>query len=518
MDATHLDPGRYHAALFDLDGVITNTASVHAVAWKRLFDDYLVTRPPVPGEDHRPFDDADYRDHVGGKPPVDGVLDFLRSRGIDLPRGAPDDDAGAETGYGLGRLADRHFRSVIATKGVRVAGDAVALVKVLRRRGVRTGVVSASRSCTTVLAGAGLARLFDVQVDGVLAEELGLPGRPDPAMFLETARRLGVAPDASVVFEDAEAGVRAARRGGFGLIVGVDRGGTRERLLASGADVVVSALDEITVSPGERPLSAVPDALTAWDEIAARLRGRSPVLLFDFDGTLSPIRDTPEEVEMPPDNRRALEELARSCPVAVVSGRDMRDVRQRVGVAAAWYVGSHGFEVAGPTGEEVVAHQGGQDALPALDAAEQRLRAELGSVPGTLVDRKRFALAVHYRAVRAEDVDRVREAVERVAAAAPALKLTHGRCVLELVPKVDWHKGRAVRWLLGHLGADRATVPLYAGDDVTDEDALREIHGDGIGIVVLSGEHGDRLTWAHYSVAGPGELSELLTRITSSLR
>ncbi|MBB5157560.1 trehalose-phosphatase [Saccharopolyspora phatthalungensis] len=518
MATTSIDPCRHRAVLFDMDGVLTDTAKVHAAAWARLFDLYLADRPPPAREDHRSFTDADYLRHVDGKPRVNGVLDFLCSRGIDLPRGAPDDEAGIETGHGLGKLKDRYFREALATGGVEVFDDAVTLIESLRRHHIHTAVISASRNCALVLEQAGIADLFDIRVDGVLAEELGLPGKPDPAVFLEAARQLDTPPSAGVVVEDAQSGVHAARAGGFALVVGVARTGPPGRLLDAGADAVVSTLTDVAVAESaERRLSEVPDGLEHWDEIADRLRGHRPVLLLDFDGTLAPIRNDPAKVTMPVRTREVLQRLARHCPVAIISGRDLHDVRRRVRLDGLWYAGSHGFELAGP-GDESIAQDAAESALPDLDEAERLLTIELDPIAGVLVDRKRFALAVHYRNVRPDDVDHVIWTVRRIGDWLPALRIAHGRRVVELLPNIDWNKGRALRWLLDKTGLAATDVtPVFAGDDYTDEDALHEIHDDGIGIVVRSAEHGDRLTWAHYSVEDPRSLSALLTRIASAV-
>ncbi|MER7014459.1 trehalose-phosphatase [Saccharopolyspora sp. NPDC000359] len=517
MVATSIDPIRHRAVLFDVDGVLTDTARLHAAAWKRLFDRYLAERPANPAEDHRPFTDDDYQHHVDGKSRIDGVLDFLRSRGIRLPLGEVDDEAGQETAHGLGELKDEHFLAALDEHGVEVFPDAVALAESLRRRGVSLAAISASRNCARVLELAGIAHLFGVRVDGVVADRLGLPGKPNPALLLQATQRLGVPASRSVVVEDAEAGVAAARAGGFALVLGLARAGPPDRLLASGANAVVSSLDEVVLaSPGQRRLSEVPDGLERWTDLAERVRGRRPVLMLDFDGTLAPIQADPAKVALSVPTRSALQELVRRCPVAVISGRDLSDVRSRVRVDGVWCAGSHGFELAGP-GDGPVALEAGEAALPELDAAEQRLTAELGPVAGALVDRKRFALAAHYRNVRPEEVDRVVSAVRRVGAELPGLRVAPGRKVVELLPDIDWHKGRALRWLLERTGlAGAEHVPVFAGDDHTDEYALREVHDDGLGIVVLSAEHGDRLTWAHCSADGTRPLLELLARIAAT--
>jgi alpha,alpha-trehalase len=249
-----IDPVRHRAVIFDLDGVVTDTASVHAAAWRRLFDDYLARRPSHPGEDHSPFRAEDYRRHIDGKSRHDGVAAFLAARGITLSAGQPSDGEDVETVWGLGNRKDRYFRERLEHDGVRVFPTTVALVRRLQRRGVQTAVISANRNCQAVLEAAGLGDLFPVRVDGVLAAQLGLPGKPDPAVFLEAAHRLGVEPDATVVVEDARAGVEAGRRGGFALVIGVDRTGHPDELWEQGADVVVGDLAEVTVAdPGRAP-------------------------------------------------------------------------------------------------------------------------------------------------------------------------------------------------------------------------------------------------------------------------
>ena len=248
--------GALEAFVFDLDGVITRTAAVHARAWKRLFDEYLSSRAVRTGEPFVPFDpDADYRRYVDGKPRQAGVRSFLTSRGIELPRGTPGDDAGQETVHGLGKRKDGYFLELVARDGVEVFDSAVALLREARARGVRTAVASSSRNTAAILRAARLSSLFEVRVDGVDLERFGLAGKPAPDMFLEAARRLGVPPARSVVFEDATVGVEAARAGGFGFVVGVGAAEHAAVLRARGAHAVVADLAEVRLEgrePGAR--------------------------------------------------------------------------------------------------------------------------------------------------------------------------------------------------------------------------------------------------------------------------
>lgn len=241
-----IDLARFQALLFDLDGVVTRTAALHARAWKRLFDEYLARRAARTGERFEPFDlEVDYRRYVDGKPRHDGLRSFLAARGIVVPSGRPGDDASQETVHGLGERKTRHFLELVAREGVQVSDVAVALLREARARGARTAVVSSSRNCEAIVRAAHLTALFEVRVDGLDLGRLGLSGKPAPDMFLEAARRLGAAPAHSVVFEDATAGVQAGRRGGFGLVVGVGAAEHAASLLASGADVVVADLGAV---------------------------------------------------------------------------------------------------------------------------------------------------------------------------------------------------------------------------------------------------------------------------------
>ena len=236
------------AVIFDMDGVVTDTAALHATAWKRLFDAVLDDDRTKTGAEGMPraFDtDADYRRYVDGRSREDGVAAFLTARGVDITTGTPLDPPGHWTVHGLAASKNEIYRELLAEHGVRVFAGTVELLQRLRAGGVPVALVTASRNAEALLAAADLDGVFDVVVDGELAAEAGLPGKPDPATFLEAARRLGVTPERAAVVEDAVAGVQAARRGGFGLVVGVDRSGHREALEAAGADLVVKDVSQL---------------------------------------------------------------------------------------------------------------------------------------------------------------------------------------------------------------------------------------------------------------------------------
>jgi beta-phosphoglucomutase family hydrolase len=239
-------PDGARACLFDLDGVITRTAVVHARAWKDMFDEFLRQRSERTGEPFVPFDPrADYEKYVDGKPRADGTRSFLASRGIELPQGDPDDDPGAPTVNGLGNRKNQALLERIAADGVQVYDGSVRYLHAVRAAGVRTALVSSSANTVEILRVTGLADLFEARIDGLVARERGLPGKPAPDTFLAGAAELGVGAHEAVVFEDALAGVEAGRAGGFALVVGVDRVGQADALREHGADVVVDDLAEL---------------------------------------------------------------------------------------------------------------------------------------------------------------------------------------------------------------------------------------------------------------------------------
>lgn len=503
-----LDPRLHDAVLFDLDGVLTDTAPIHAAAWASLFNDFLEHRPASDGENHSPFTDDDYRHFVDGKSRYDGVADFLASRGISLPSGAPF-DCTYDTMCGLGNRKQQLFLERLDA-GVFVFDSTVALVRKLSEAGVATAVYSASRNCEQILKAAGVADLFSVRVDGVVADALALPGKPNPAVLLEAAHRLGAVPERIVVVEDAEAGVEAGRNGGFALVIGVDRTGHPDDLTGHGADVVVTDLADVDVRVGDKRLSVLPNALDSYGQLIAVVSDRQPLVCLDFDGTISEIVSDPDTAVLVDGVAEALEKLAAQCPVAILSGRDLVDLRARVGLDGLWYAGSHGFELIGPDGRH---HDNDAAAatIPVLARVADTLRQELQNIPGARVEHKRYAVAVHYRNVLPNEVGEVIAAAHRHGQQ-QNLRITGGRKVVELRPAVDWDKGTALSWLRDQIQPTGRLLPIYIGDDLTDEDAFDAVGFNGVGIAVRHDEDRDRPTAAQYTLNSPTEVREFLRR------
>ncbi len=496
-----IDRAAVDAVVFDMDGVVTRTAVVHAAAWKKLFDDYLEKRAAVTGGDWRPFDDEDYRVYVDGKPRYDGVRSFLASRDIVIPDGDPSDPPESETVCGLGNRKNGYFIEEVERRGVEPFETTVRLVRSLQAAGIGTALISASENATLILGAAGVGTLFPVKVDGLIARELGLPGKPDPAVFIEAARRLGAQPDRAVVVEDALSGVEAGRRGGFVHVIGVDRTGDPEGLRRSGASVVVPDLGDVTVEP-----PVLPSAVTCADDIARRIGALRPAVFLDYDGTLTPIVARPEMATLSEETATVLRELAERCPVAILSGRDLADLREMVPLDGLVYAGSHGFDVDAPEDLGGRIRQG-EEFTDVIAAARARLKEAVAPIPGAWVEEKAFAVTLHFRQVEERHIAALEAAYGEVAREFPDLRRSGGKKVLELRPDLDWDKGRALLMLLERIDRDEEHFPLFIGDDETDEDAFAVLTDRGIGIRV-GGQ--DVTSAAEYSLTDTDEVARFL--------
>ena len=268
-----------------------------------------------------------------------------------------------------------------------------------------------------------------------------------------------------------------------------------------------SATSDEQVEGTGRAIRDLPSALHEKRRIVERLRGRVPAVFLDYDGTLTPILNDPARALLPDETREVIERLAGLFTVAIISGRDLADVQGMIGIESMVYAGSHGFDIVGPGGS-LRDQERGRPFLAAFDRAEAGLSGPIENLPGAWVERKLFAIAVHYRAVRDDDVPAVERAVERVVAQEPKLRKSSGKKVFELRPNIAWDKGKALLHLSKVLGLDKEqTVPMFIGDDVTDEDAFRAIRDSGIGIVVGSDE---RPSEAHYALQDPAEVRVFL--------
>jgi trehalose 6-phosphate phosphatase len=354
-----------------------------------------------------------------------------------------------------------------------------------------------------------LKQLDDADVG---SDELHQP--TDSAALVEAAKRLSVRPGRCAVVTATGNGVAAARAGGFALVIAIDTTGHGDNLISRGADAVITDIRDISVRTGDRRMFELPDALQALDVVT----GRRPAVFFDFDGTLSDIVENPDSARLVEGAAEALTSLTAQCPVAILSGRDLADVRQRIGLPGIWYAGSHGFELTGPDGAH---HENAEAAasIRVLEEAAAELADQLGHIPGVIVEHKRFGVAVHYRNAARDRVGEVAAAV-RSAGRRSALRVTTGREVIELRPNVDWDKGKTLRWVLDYIrhdGQPGPLVPIYLGDDITDEDAFDAVHDDGVAIVVRHTDDGDRATAANYALDNPEQVRDFAEQLACQL-
>ena len=511
--ATETLPDAIEAVVLDLEGVITQTALLHARAWKTTFDTFLKGR--TNGQAFLSMSiREDYRHHFEGKSCPDGIRSFLASRNVQLPEGSARDAPGTETLHGLGNLKDKRFLRLIEEEGVDVFADTVARIRQWRAEGKKIAVVAPGKYGASILSRAGLDPLFDLRVDGAAMSRPEPAGPPAPDLFVQAARELGVPPRRVMVIQPARPGEPANSREDFGLVVGIARHAHGEEALAQyGADVIVKSLADLDI-PHSRPdrssaaaAADLPPALAKLKAMGSEPFGKHLAFFLDYDGTLAPIAAHPDEARMPESVRELVRQLAGLCTVAIVSGRDRADVEKMVGLPGLIYAGSHGFDITGPDGL-TMQHPEADAYLPDLYNAQRVLKSLLDDAEGVQLERKKYALAVHYRNVPEAEVAFVKDAVYRIGRATERLTITTGKKVLELRPALDWHKGKAVGWIMEALHLDPAkVVPIYLCDDVTGEDAFRFVRNSGVGILV--GEHGGP-TQAVYRLEDISQVEQLL--------
>lgn len=501
------------ACVMDMDGVVTDTARLHARAWKRMFDDFLTAHARRQGTEIELFDiNNDYLNSVDGKPLYDGVESFLAVRGITIPHGDPDDPPHKESVCGLGNRKNEYFHTLLEKEGVKPFDSTVAFIGRGRAAGLRFALISASRNARTVLEAAGLSDLFQVVVDGNTAAEMHLAGKPAPDIFLEAAARLNADVTETMIIEDAQAGVQAGKAGGFAQVVGIDRNNRPTELKNSGADLVVKDLGELTLNTSAAPGKMVnlKSALSAAPSIFKRLQQELPAIFLDYDGTLTPIVDDPAEAILGEKTREILQRIAGHMFVAVISGRGLEDVRNMVGIDRLTYAGSHGFELSGGSSYFDEDNRK-QHYLASLKEAEEELRSAAGELQGIRIERKPYAIAIHYRGVEEQTIAEAETLVDSLANRFADLRKSSGKKIFELRPAVDWDKGKAVQAMLGRFHVDCSRItPLYIGDDTTDEDAFRAIGDSGITILVSDRP---RSTNARFLLRDPAEVTIFLEKL-----
>ncbi len=526
--------------IFDLDGVISKTALVHAESWKIAFDEYLRLREGRDKEPFKEFTHQDYLAYVDGKPRYEGVNSFLESRSIHIAWGNPDDSPDEETVCAIGNRKNAKFSQIIGEKSIELYNSTLELVKSLADKGIKVGVASSSKNCRRILKSAGIEELFETCVDGVVSAELGLKGKPEGDIFYTAAANLGKIPAKGVVIEDASSGVRAGRNAGFGLILGLARKDNEKELFNNYADIVMKDLAYIDIDWIETWFRKIPPRLfDVWSRGCKDIPGldvsgekgiiinpcyfrsakdallgtKKLVFFLDYDGTLTPIVEKPHLAVLSEEMRGILKELSSKCVTAIVSGRGREDVENLVAIDGLFYAGSHGFDIRGK--DFSLIQPQAEETIPLILEIVEYLSKAISGIDGVLIENKKFSVAVHYRLVRENNLPLIEDFVRAIVKKHPCLRLMHGKKVFEIMPAIDWNKGKAVRWIMQALKINWSdTTVVYIGDDTTDEDAFRVARARGLSILV---SEGSQPSAADFRVSSPDEVKRLFKDIIKHL-
>jgi len=503
----------FQSAIFDLDGVITDTAKIHFKAWKQTFEEYLRLAEKKGPVKYRPFThDDDYLPYVDGKPRYKGVDSFLKSRGINLPWGSPSDGPEKETVCGIGNKKNLEFRKHLTSRDIEVFPAAIDFVKRLKARGIKVGVASSSKNCAAILNCARIRELFETVVDGEVSARLKLKGKPEGDIFVKAAENMKADPKYSMVVEDATSGIAAGRNAGFGLVLGIAMKKNRQDLLEEGADIVVEDFDNLKDFPLENFFLKTPNHIfDFWDKNPSSIKTEAGELLFkkekiffsqmfyrkaseflstdktvfflDYDGTLTPIVSRPELAIMSEEMRKMVKELNKKFRVAIVSGRGRQDVEKLVDIPDLIYAGNHGFDIR--INSENIILQEMEKYIPLVARITNQFNSKLSRIEGVIIEKKKFSVAVHYRLARDTEFPFIEREVAEVIKNNPDLRLMKGKKVFEILPRMEWDKGKALMRIMKTLGLDwKKQNIIYIGDDTTDEDAFRVVRGRGMGVLV----------------------------------
>lgn len=476
------------AIIIDMSEVLIHTALISKNAWVTVFNDLLENTNAK-----QLFNDEDYYTFIDGKPKFERVQNFLNARNINLPFGSQSDSAEKETICSLEKRKSKIFTQMLKTSELQFYEKALQKIKFWKEKGLKTAIVSSDETFKKALNSTVIKNLFDIKIDGHASRKKGLKEKPEADIYIEAAKELGVPPESCIVFDDSVPGLQAGSKGNFGLVVGVNRRENRKSLSENGADIVIDSFDELDLfnDPEIRAWfnKPIPSFASQYVEIGKAVYEKTPVLFLDYDGTLTPIVQRPEAAVISDEMHAVLNDCASKFKVAAVSGRDMDDLKSRINLENMIYAGSHGFRISGPEGL-YMEHEKSEEILPKLDSMENRLyQAYSDEIEGVQIERKRYAIAIHYRNAREQDIPFIRNKVFETIENTEGFKIGEGKKILELKPDIDWHKGKAVLWILEKLGLTdpEKYVPIYIGDDVTDEDAYEALKGRGIGIQVGPG-------------------------------
>jgi trehalose-phosphatase len=503
------------AVVIDLGGVLVHTALIHINAWEQVFTEYF----PDKGEGPL-FSENDYYTYFAGKPRYGRLQIFLNSKNINLPFGNEKDLPGDQTICSLENKKAKLFTRLINEGKLQVYEKAVEKIKYWKAKGLKTAVVSSDEKFKKALNLAEISNLFDVKIDSASSRKMGLKEKPEADLYVEAAKELDLPPESCVLFDDSVAGLQAGSKANYGLVVGVNRTNNRKELSENGADMVIDTFQDFDLFDNAEIddwfIQSIPPFASEYSKIGKAVYKKIPVVFLDYDGTLTPIVQQPEDAILSKEMQDVLRECAAKFKVAAVSGRDMDDLRSKINIDNLIYAGSHGFRISGPGGL-YMEHEKSAELLPKLDRMEEKLNTVFSNTTeGVRVERKRFAIAVHYRNAGAEDIPYIKQKVYETNSGRTGFKVGEGKMILEIKPDINWHKGKAVLWILEKLNlADTSRyIPIYIGDDVTDEDAYEVLKNRGMGIQVGPGA---KNTAAHFRLKNVYQVRLLLKELVNSV-
>ncbi len=496
------------AVLCDLDGVVTKTARVHAEAWKQVFDNFFYHYEEKAHILYSFNIVNDYIQFIDGEQQIEGVKEFLLSKNISITE---------DIIYDLAQKKDKIFLQLLEKQGVEINDDNFNKLNEWKQQGMKLGLVSSSRNCQPILKKSKLSSFFQVCIDE-LAEQEQLKGIYRNT-FLYAATKLNVPPESIMVIEDATVGIEVAKQGNFGLVVGLIHPNNYQKMQKSRADVLVTTLEELVWNGKQirfpRYYQHLPNACNQINEMEVLFSNHQLVVFLDYDGTLTPIVGHPENAILNDSMREVLSQLSKLVKITIISGRDRNNIQSLVNLPNVFYVGNHGLDMEGLDEKEIV-QKNIESSISTLRQVWQELALKLASVSGIQIEPKKFTLAVHYRNVATEKQSEILAITQQIVERYSNLTIVYGKKVLDVCPKTGWNKGEALKWLISKFDLVKdKIVPIYIGDDLTDENAFRALTDDGIGILV--GNHGSK-TYADFVVKDPVEVQEFLKKIIQKLK
>lgn len=500
--------------IFDMDGVVTQTAVIHYKAWKIVFDRLLSQINPS----FNPFTEEDYFYFLDGMSRVDGVTNFLTSRELSLKELQKLYTSVEECIAHLCETKNELLLAIISENSVDCFADTLEFIKLLLLHNYSIAIISSSKNCLEILKSAKVEKIFPVRVDGIVSETIGIPGKPNPAIFLEAAKQLNLLPQECMVIEDALSGVKAAKEGAFGVVVALDR---KNKLHAQfselEADYILPDLSKKQTTfyqkifcGSEKKLES---AFNILPLIANLLENKNELIVFlDYDGTLTPIVERPENALLSPTMLQCLTQLSQKYTTVIISGRELNNLKNLINIPNIYYSGNHGFEFTGPECSNMF-YQIGHEFVDELTAVYQALYGVFQKIKGCIIENKKFSLSIHYRLVDENLHEYISQKIEDNLSSFPNLTRHYGKKVFEIRPNIHWNKGLAAENILTQFKLVKNNlIPVYIGDDVTDEDAFTQFGLNGITIKVTPESY---KTNAHYFLKSPKEVLEFLIHLNN---